>query len=267
MKTVLMLVVLSFVFYIQSVGQEILPCPTIFVSGPNDLVLPGHPGVFTARVEGINLDKIGYKWTVATFDSISGKLIISPGLIIDGQGTSRIKVAPIRDGDTATVEITGLPENCRLTASANFMDESTPPPNKIFPLKKDEFSTGPPRIHKERLDAFFTQLNNEPSAGAFILEVFQKNTSQSQVERKIDNIVKSIAFRKFDVTRITFYVAIGDKNLTEYWMIPPGAEMPGLDSSISDDKVVEINLQNYKKDVAKIFAVKQKVSLKAKKKR
>ena len=68
-----------FGFCLLAVGQEKLPCPTVSAAGPEDLVKAGEKLIFTAKVDGIEPEKINYEWTV------------SAGKIAEGQGTAGIK--------------------------------------------------------------------------------------------------------------------------------------------------------------------------------
>lgn len=88
----------------------ICECPTISVSGPKTIVKPGETMTFTANISGSETN-ITYKWKV------------SNGIIIEGQGTSVIKVfsQDPDEGVAATIEIGGLDECCPNTAS-----ETTP---------------------------------------------------------------------------------------------------------------------------------------------
>lgn len=76
-------------------------CPTISVTSSKKTVYKGETVEFTVDVNGGSQTDINYNWTVEN------------GTIIEGQGTSKIKVQ-ISSGETATaiVDIGGLCESC-----------------------------------------------------------------------------------------------------------------------------------------------------------
>lgn len=240
MKTLIIFIALSFVFCAQIFGQENSTCATISVSSPTDLVFSNPPYTFTAKVEGVNLDKIGYSWT------------LSGGKIVDGQGTPLLKVV-FDDSQSvkATVEITGLPENCPRTVSvATSLDIGCRLPRS---KKLDEFSLLPLLDYRIRLDDLFISLNNEADATGYILETFKKNTSPSVIEKRLNGILAHARFRKFPTQRLNLYITNEDKNLTEFWIVFSGENPPGIDNA------VQIDLQNYKRDLPKLFIATQKV--------
>ena len=121
------------------------------------------------------------------------------------------------------------------------------------PKKIDEFSLQPPRIRKDRIDYLINELNNDPTAIAYILEQFTRNTTRKQIEQKVNNIFAAFRFRKYPIDRVKLFIAKGNENLTTYWIAPQGATMPPL-----GDDAVEINAHTYKQDLAKIFAQKRR---------
>ena len=240
MKNLIIFIGLSFVFCISAFAQNSSPCPTVSVSGPEDLVRPNENMSFTAKVEGINLEKVRYLWTV------------SNGTIVSGQGTLFLKVLPtdLVEPITATLDITGLPDNCTKSASASVAISG---PTCFASKKLDEFSLQPPRIRKDRIDYLINELNNDPTAIAYILEQFTRNITRTQIEQKVNNIFTAFKFRKYPIDQVKLFIAKGSETLTTYWISPQGAPMP----SLGDDSV-EINANTYKQDLAKIFAQKRK---------
>lgn len=78
-------------------------CPTLNVTGPAGIPTPGAPLEFSADVNGIDVEKLGFNWTV------------SGGKILRGQGTSKISVSTEKWKDIdamATVEVEGFPAGC-----------------------------------------------------------------------------------------------------------------------------------------------------------
>lgn len=99
-------------------------CPRVSVSCPTS-VKEGEAITFTADVAGGDRNVVPrYNWTIAT------------GRIIEGQGTSSIKVDTFGSGGhayTATVSISGFDPSCSTTASCSLIDESgMVPPAVLF---------------------------------------------------------------------------------------------------------------------------------------
>lgn len=86
-------------------------CPLLSVSGPSHIVKKGEIIEFKANVRG-GSEEPTYSWSVDEF-----------GEILEGQGTSKIKVKILRsDVVTVTVELGGLCESCPATSAS----KSTP---------------------------------------------------------------------------------------------------------------------------------------------
>lgn len=87
-------------------------CPKLVITCPDELPESGKTYVVKVRVDGANqTKKLSYKWSV------------SSGEIVDGQGTSTLKVRFTKPWEslTATVEVGGLPDGCGNTASCSFV--------------------------------------------------------------------------------------------------------------------------------------------------
>jgi len=87
-------------------------CPKLTITCPDELPKSGKTYLVKVRVEGADpTKKLSYKWSV------------SSGEIVDGQGTSILKVRFTKPWEslTATVEVGGLPTNCENTASCTFV--------------------------------------------------------------------------------------------------------------------------------------------------
>jgi hypothetical protein len=97
-------------------------CPQISVSCPSSFKL-GEPITFTAGVVGGNPNVVPqYNWAIST------------GRIIEGQGTSSIKVDTVGFGRsyTATVNVSGFDQSCSTTASCSIIPGTPAPPAVLF---------------------------------------------------------------------------------------------------------------------------------------
>ena len=166
---------------------------------------------FTANVSGG--PAVTYNWTV------------TGGTIESGQGTPSITVRTSREDAgntiTATVQLGGLDPNCNCTTSAS---ENGPVDRNPEAILVDEFGKLANDDVRARLDAFFVELQNNPSNQGYIIN-YGTDRDIAARERLITN---HIAFRRFDRTRITL-VRGGDLGTginTKLYRVPPGAENP-----------------------------------------
>jgi hypothetical protein len=118
-------------------------CPQVSVSCPS-YFNQGYPITFTASVNGGSPNVVpSYNWT------------ISAGRIVQGQGTSSIKVDTAGFGGhgfTATVSISGFDQSCPSTASCSIVPGLPAPPAVLFDryYPKSPFSATGKRRHARR---------------------------------------------------------------------------------------------------------------------
>ncbi len=187
-------------------------CPTLSVSGPAGVTSPGEVMTFTANVSGG--PDVTYNW------NISGG-----GTIESGQGTPSIRVRTSRSdaGGTITARVTlgGLDPSCNCPAEASDSGiVDTPPRSELVdefgPLQNDDV--------RARLDAYFVELQNNPTNQGYIIN-YGTDREIAARERLINN---HITFRRFDRSRITM-VRGGDLGAgisTKLYRVPPGADNP-----------------------------------------
>jgi hypothetical protein len=216
MKTLLFISILVFFssFSVLSQTDETSNCPIINLLGPAGIVAPNETATYlvTLDMKGQEL-KLEYIWS------------ISESEILQGQGTKSISVKqPLSQSLTVTIEIKGFPEGCSNTFSENAIYDPSPVSEKI-----DEFPMQTARIDKARIDNFLNELQNDPNAQGYIIEKFKKITPKATIKNKLkklfDYIVKT---RGFDPSRIKIIQNSDEENLTQFWLIPPGAEYPTL---------------------------------------
>lgn len=188
-------------------------CPSLSVTGPAGVTQPGDSMTFTANVSGGTAQNVTYNWSV------------SAGTISSGQGTPSITVATDRSmaggNVTATVNI-GLDVDCGCTKDAS---ETAPVGAGPESVLVDEFGKLPNDDIRSRLDAFFTELSNNPTNQGYIIN-YGTDKEIAARERLITN---HIAFRNFDRSRITLVkggASADGEPRTKLWRIPPGATNP-----------------------------------------
>ncbi len=219
MKSFFVSTILVLTFCVGTFAQtsETSPCPTISVTGPAGIPMADEPMTFTAEVsKEAKKFKTEYKWTVTN------------GEIIEGQGTIVIKVLwkdMFGKNLTAEFEVVGLPKNC-ISVASETAATVCPPSSKLV----DEFSEPISQIDKARLDNLFVEIQNDPSAVAYIFETFERKTFQNAVERKIQKITDYlIKEKRIEKDRFVISTAVFDKNLTQYFIVPPGATPPEIE--------------------------------------
>lgn len=221
MKKIILASISILIFCIFSFGQEKenSPCPSgLSVTGPSGL--PEVINTFTAEVKNPENHLIQYYWTV------------SGGEINGGQGTSAIEVFQPEEslGGTvvATVELIGLPDYCgKITGSESLVTYCPPNPtlvDQISPLKSAELS----QEFKDRLDSFAVTLLNNPNATGYFLGRFGKNKSELSMKIMLDKMILYLTkVRNFDASRLKFATAESkDDEIIQFWIVPPGAELP-----------------------------------------
>ncbi len=190
-------------------------CPTLSVTGPAGITAPGATMTFTANVSGGSQSDITYNWTV------------SSGTITAGQGTPAITVAttPEMAGTnvTATVDIggAGLCESCLKNASETGSIDNTTPQTK----QVDDFGKLTNDEVKARVDNFYIELNNNPTAQGYIITY----GTAKQIAAREKQIRDAIKFRNYDASRITFVSSVtttGGDVRTVFWLVPAGATPP-----------------------------------------
>lgn len=187
---------------------KVCSCPTLSVSGPAGITNPGDTMTFTASASG----DVTYNWTV------------SAGTIESGQGTPSITVRTTKEmagsNVTATVNIGGTDPtcNCLTQASDNGGVAAIPtatPVDEYGALKDDDV--------KARVDNFYIQLNNNPSAKGYIINY----GTAAQIKKQKAQIMKAITFRKYDAGRVTFVDGPNNGEVkTKFWLVPAGADNP-----------------------------------------
>ena len=189
-------------------------CPTVNVTGPSEITQPGSSMTFSANVSGGTQDSVTYTWTV------------SAGTIESGQGTPSITVSTTPDmaggNVTATVTVGGPDPACKCEglSDSETAGIATRPVSETI----DEFGVLPADDIKARLDSYFSRLQNDPTARAFIINY----GTDRDVARREKIIRDYINFRSQDASRFTFVRGTDDGTgiRTKLILVPAGAEDP-----------------------------------------
>lgn len=190
-------------------GQD-YTCPTMSLTSNPAIVSAGEIISYTVHLsEEAKQYKIKYVWAV------------DEGEIISGQGTPNVRIKTILDSLNVTVEIQGMPQNCPNTVGEGFVIDR---PHSIV---IDEFSISVTRIDKARLDYLASHLINDPNFTGYIFEYYEKKNSKRAIKQKsqriIDYLVKVKGIKK---NRIILQNISDEKNITRFFVVPPGAITP-----------------------------------------
>ncbi len=184
-------------------------CGTVSVTGPSGVTKAGDPMTFTANLS--KGDNVTYNWTV------------SAGTITAGQGTASITVDTTGlagSNVTATVDLGGLEAGCNCPSSDS---ASAGVAGLIEPILKDEFGPLKDDDVKARVDNFYIELNNDPTAQGFIINY----GTPAEIKKRRAQLMKAINFRKYDASRVTFVDSVTDGGMnTKFYLVPAGAENP-----------------------------------------
>ncbi|HEU4869489.1 MAG TPA: hypothetical protein VFT08_01400 [Pyrinomonadaceae bacterium] len=189
-------------------------CPAIEISCPTNVAID-QPLTFTSRYSGgipANVTPV-YNWTV------------SAGTIIAGQGTDTIKVDTTGlAGQTVRASLSMGGYNLECSADCAI----TIPLPRPYTKKFDEFPDISRNDEKARLDNFGIELQNDPTATAYVVVYPGRSSKRADVQhhssRIVDYLVNS---RGLDQNRIKTLVGPArDQLFVELWITPQGATPP-----------------------------------------
>jgi hypothetical protein len=188
-------------------------CPNVSITCPTNITMD-QPLTFNAIVSGGTPSVTPvYNWTV------------SAGTIIEGQGTSSIRVDTTgMAGETvrATLAMGGYTLDCSASCSVQI------PVPKIVSRKFDEFADINRNDEKARLDNYAVELQNDPKATAYVVvypgHSGKVNDAQKRAARIVDYLVNS---RVIDAQRIITLIGGAKEGLmVDLWIVPQGATPP-----------------------------------------
>jgi hypothetical protein len=188
-------------------------CPNISIACPQEIA-PDQPVTFVATLSGGSGNVVStYNWT------------LTAGTIIEGQGTPTIKVDTTGlagQALTATLSMTGFPQDC--SASCTVQIPIPKSPSKKF----DEFPDISRNDEKARLDNYAVELQNDPTATAYVIVYPGRNSRSGDVQKHTSRIVDYLVnSRGIDARRIVTMVGPVQKELMiELWISPQGATLP-----------------------------------------
>ena len=186
-------------------------CPNVAIACP-DRVVVNEPLTFRSTVSDGSNGRQTYNWSV------------SAGRIIDGQGTDTIHVDTTGlagQSLTASLSMGGYNLDCSATCTVQF-------PIPVECKKFDEFPAIAYNDIKARLDNYAIELQNDPTASAYVIvypgQPGRPGEVQKNTTRIVDYVVNS---RGINAQRIVTLVGPPrDALLVELWLCPQGAKPP-----------------------------------------
>lgn len=188
-------------------------CPNVEIICPTNIVID-QPLTFSSNVSSTTSGVAPiYNWSV------------SAGTIIEGQGTPTIKVATTGlAGQTikATLSMGGYTMDCSASCAV-----SIPVPEAKC-RKFDEFPNISRNDEKARLDNYGIELQNDPTATAYIIVYPGRSGRQGDVQRHTTRLVDYLVnSRIIDARRIVTLVGgTRDELMVELWTCQQGATPP-----------------------------------------
>jgi hypothetical protein len=189
-------------------------CPSILISCP-DKITPNQPITFSANVAGgfPNIPPV-YNWTVTA------------GKIISGEGTSTITVDTTGlagQSVRASLAMSGYKSlNCGATCIVQI------PPELPVCRKFDEFAAIARNDEKARLDNYAIELQNDPSATAYVVVYPGQRGKPAEVQQHMTQVVDYLAnSRGLDKSRVVTIVGPARSDLmVDLWVCPQGSKTP-----------------------------------------
>jgi len=188
-------------------------CPAIEIVCPTNVGID-QPLTFRSNTTGgIPATDPVYNWSV------------SAGTILEGQGTDTIKVDTTGlAGQTvrATLSMGGYNLECSADCAVSI------PLPRINSRKFDEFPDISRNDEKARLDNFGIELQNDPTATAYVIVYPGRSSKRGDVQHHSSRIVEYLVHsRGLDEHRIVTLVGSAREELfVELWIIPQGATPP-----------------------------------------
>lgn len=204
-------------------------CPTTRVSCP-DMVNAGEPLTITANVSGGDPNVTPtYNWTV------------SAGTISSGQGTSTITVDTTslteNSSVTATVELGGFDRECGYGSTVGSCTTSVM--KKPEARKLNEYTTLKPADENVRLDNFFIEMTNDPTATAYVIAYGGRTGRVGDGQRAADKAKAYLVNKRgLDGQRVTAVDGgLREQATTELWLAPSGAQPPRATPTVDPSEI------------------------------
>ncbi|MCC6327943.1 MAG: hypothetical protein IT174_05465 [Acidobacteria bacterium] len=191
-------------------------CPVVNIEVPKGLLPREGKAVFKVVIDPLDPEwRLKYRWH------------LSYGKIISGQDTPSITVAKPPSGTlTVIVDIGGFPKDsiCLRTASQTVSWDAAPEPEKVATIRGALIEGGPPFT----MEGVRGQLIQNPTNQLFVFLGFKPGTSLKSLAKREAQINDRLS-NGIEKSRITIVRAEAEQDVTEFWRVPPGADIPKCD--------------------------------------
>jgi len=187
-------------------------CPTISITGPAGITLPGENMTFVATLTGAVPKRASYTWSIAD------------GKIIDGQGTLKLTARygrPTKSGYivTATLTVLGLPEECPRTASEVYAINITLAPEKLGSINNPAHA-----ISKMLLKKIAASLRQSPHSQLYVWVYL--GADEAKFPRLRAHLLEQLSGTKVDPARFTIMGTSENGRGATFWRVQPGVSNP-----------------------------------------
>lgn len=218
MKKVLAVFTFVLIFSVFGFAQnENVSCPRVVIVSPDEPVNPGEPISFSVMIGNeTGKSNLEYTW------------IVDAGTITEGQGTSTITVSTLGLESTVItvkVELKGLPANCTKNAS----ETAVVAPRISCGFQPWEYAKVPLEEELSIFDSISIELKDSPDFQGFVLMTIKVSESSEDVKRHIRRLIEHIEMRKFSKDRFIFGIKKSNHHMTQIYLIPQNAELPGCE--------------------------------------
>jgi len=187
-------------------------CPSIWLNDQGVHIDDNEPASFSASLSP-KLES-GFVWKV------------SPGKILDGQGTGSIRV-DVKGIDRLKVSVLadGISNECVRERTRLFSIGRRP-------VLVDEFGRLPNSDIQARLDTFLTELSNNPSWTGYMI-LYGARSEPRTLEAAVRLVTKHFYFRRFSIDRIKIVKGgYWDHGGMQIWLLPDGVAPPKPNPSV-----------------------------------
>jgi hypothetical protein len=186
-------------------------CPTVTVTGPAGVTLPGQVMTIYLHMDGEVPKNIRITWEIT--DSV----------IMGGQGTPVLKARYLERAwgskVTATARIDGLPFGCREIASDTIPIIVDPGPEHLGSINNAEYKIG-----ANLLKRIGDSLYEEPNSQLYVWIYYGPNAKR--FTKLKEHLLRQLSATRIDPTRFTIQGS-GDRTRgAVFWRIPPGSSNP-----------------------------------------
>ena len=207
-------------------------CPEINVAADGFKHDRRTPLIFSVSIKGSDPEtKLGFRWKT------------SAGLITIGQGTNSAAVDLSNTEATrvtASVQIDGLNPECN-----NFAWKATEV--GAFPFLYADIQYNYSYL-AALIDALYIELNNDPKLRGLIIFYGPRIGTRREVTARITAAKQLLAFRRFDVSRVTIQTGgFREDQAVELYLVPNGIDFPKPTPTV-DEKFVVFTDERKKKN-------------------